>query len=1143
MKKILYVNAGAGSGKTHKLTHLLPELMKDKGVDPSEVIVTTFTKAAAAEIKERAREVLLEQGEVDLATRLDTAAIGTIHAVAEMFIKKYWYAIGMAPDPELLNDTDKAIYTKSSIAHMLQNADYSREREAINKFYETFSPKTKVNNFSVDNPDFWTDYLEKMVGKIAYYDIDEQGLENSQKASKDEVGQVFNIKEALPTNDEYWDLRTSLLDYFQESNKEKPNDKKAKAIKSLKKLPRQYTYASLLTLLSNIKECKNEDLKHDCEQTINIWVQNEAFGQIVCNCIDALFTLANAWREEYERYKRNIGVIDYDDMEKYFLKLLNIDSIAQEIGKNYKLVMVDEFQDCNPIQLRIFDKLSELVGENSPLEQSSVWVGDPKQAIYSFRGSNTNLIERVANHFPEEKEVVDENGLKKKSLESSYRSRKEIIKLVNDTFDKEGLFKGMVRLTSKCKHCDKYINAIEHWQIKDDNKHNPDFRLNIARKVKEIVEEGNYYIVPKGETEPRKLEYKDIAILVRTNENAAELAKEMMCEQIPVSVPEQEITSRIEIQLLLALMELDEPTGRRKDHEWASVLHLWCGVPTEEVLRERINYMEMVDNEEISTPWLEDDSRLDGIKSALEEVKGMAFEKKLQNLILLLGLNDRVKEWGQAEVRKQNMVTLQNAATAFVNRCNRMQITPSIAEFKAYIKETKLDVKKDTDSDTVKVITYHGSKGLEWPMVILCSLNDKCTEDKNVKTKFIGVSECQIESSEDSLLPEYQLVVFPDIFSEHCPSGLIDKIKNNIPRFEQIRQSNISDAKRLLYVGMTRAREYLVSVGQGNVGSGLNWLNEIGIESNGLDIWNVDQEVKFTEIEAIEPKKPKETDKKYKADINRRKKNKTPEELAEDAIKEAAAKELFDKDTQEYERLLDMEAHRHEIPLGKYQLRNTAELKDDGFGQLINSPSKMVDDTIDGNFEINQLAGVHFFPENIGPEEYAHMGTCIHNVFAAFDPSLDDESNTKMAATAIGNHGFKDRIDPSKVINSAKSLYAWLTEKYGKATEVVHEVPFSHQRKDDSIVRGEMDLLWKTADGVVLIDFKNFVAQDSSAYASKTKMDNEKNEEVANPHYVGNYFPQINAYAEALKCNQENIVATLIYYSVIGDVVEIKFNA
>ena len=97
MKNVTYINAGAGSGKTYRLTETLTALIKEKKVKPSEVILTTFTTKAANEFKEKAKAFLYDEGLYDAAIELDHAMIGTVHSVCQRLIGKYWFHLGLSP--------------------------------------------------------------------------------------------------------------------------------------------------------------------------------------------------------------------------------------------------------------------------------------------------------------------------------------------------------------------------------------------------------------------------------------------------------------------------------------------------------------------------------------------------------------------------------------------------------------------------------------------------------------------------------------------------------------------------------------------------------------------------------------------------------------------------------------------------------------------------------------------------------------------------------------------------------------------------------------------------------------------------------------------------------------------------------------
>ena len=123
MKNIQYINAGAGSGKTTRLTEILSEKLGSKEYKPSEVILTTFTELAASEFREKSRERLYNDNHADVAAELDSATIGTVHSVALSFIQKYWYLIGVSPDMKVMSEDDLQVYISESLGDSVEKKD------------------------------------------------------------------------------------------------------------------------------------------------------------------------------------------------------------------------------------------------------------------------------------------------------------------------------------------------------------------------------------------------------------------------------------------------------------------------------------------------------------------------------------------------------------------------------------------------------------------------------------------------------------------------------------------------------------------------------------------------------------------------------------------------------------------------------------------------------------------------------------------------------------------------------------------------------------------------------------------------------------------------------------------------------------
>jgi ATP-dependent exoDNAse (exonuclease V) beta subunit len=147
------------------------------------------------------------------------------------------------------------------------------------------------------------------------------------------------------------------------------------------------------------------------------------------------------------------------------------------------------------------------------------------------------------------------------------------------------------------------------------------------------------------------------------------------------------------------------------------------------------------------------------------------------------------------------------------------------------------------------------------------------------------------------------------------------------------------------------------------------------------------------------------------------------------------------------------------------------------------------------------------------------IGTCIHNIYAAYDAEMDEQRAIAMAQKIIDSLYSSKILNAKDVIGAIRSLYIYLTEKYGAATKIGHEVPFSFVRKNGQLLRGEIDLLWYTQDGIVLVDYKNIEG------------------EKANPEH---YASQMEAYREVIESAGLTCKGIVLFYATLGQIIELK---
>ena len=183
MKNITYISAGAGSGKT---TRIIEELVTAlQKIRPSEVMMTTFTRAAAQEMQERAKKKLLELGKINEANEMGAATIGTIHSVCLRFIRKYWYLIGISPDIQEMDENDFKMYVDLSLFQQVTEADMQMFEEWRKELGLTYYSGSRTKPYV----NYWRDWLRIMVDKMRYYRIED--LKQSCEESKKEIEAVF----------------------------------------------------------------------------------------------------------------------------------------------------------------------------------------------------------------------------------------------------------------------------------------------------------------------------------------------------------------------------------------------------------------------------------------------------------------------------------------------------------------------------------------------------------------------------------------------------------------------------------------------------------------------------------------------------------------------------------------------------------------------------------------------------------------------------------------------------------------------------------------------------------------------------------------------------------------------------------------
>lgn len=1069
MKKILYISAGAGSGKTTKIVNMLVAILKNnQDIKTSDIMMTTFSRAAAFEMRERTRQGLLKEGMTKQASELDAASIGTIHSVCLKFLQKYWYLAGISPDPKQLEEDDFETFADKSINLIVSDSDIQQ--------FEAWRKELDITKglYHEEYTTYWRDMLRKMVEKVRYYNMN--NLSESRKLSVEEIQNCFakhqfSIKEYNKMKDEY------IADNATDTLKGTTNLTK----NATKRLTDINSYDPIESKFEKFPKSSAQCIK-EISRKMELYVKSgliftSSKEKTLLNIVNKLFDILENWRTAFESFKKENHLLDYNDMELMFQDLLSQPEVREEIASQYKLIMVDEYQDCNTIQVNIFDKLSDLVATNSPLENSSIWVGDSKQAIYGFRGSDTELTKSIGDeiHDKENKKV---HGFKTDALKHSFRSRKELVELANAIFlpifsgpeykmPKNEITLDPGRLPGKIPgdDLDKSQKSALHWDF--SKLKSADIPGALARQIKAMVESGTYKVQPKKGGDPRSLQYEDIAVLCRNNYAVSKLANCLLEIGVPVCAPEADIFSRIEVQLMLALLQYAK-TPKYRRHIRLDIIHILKNESTEDILKDYSNYIhtnitiKKVNGREIKVypqDWRSNDQLIQLVEKIAKECYAKNMHDTLATFIDRMRLMDVVNRWGDVDIRKDNITNLLQKAAKYDTHCEQLEQKDdqqNFSKFSQYLIESDNKTETNLDRQAVKVITYHKSKGLDWPMVILNELGNKNLEDTKIaEREFSGVRE---QKKTDG---SYWLRVFPSM------GKILDKDAAEILSQEQYFQNSkirlLKEEARLFYVGVTRARDILVFVTE-KTNDWMENILQLGAGNNGLTCSDLISKLKDESynLNAVNDTKPV-TD-YQEIDIQKLESNFTPQPY------------------------------------------------------LLN-PSKVKTGTAPYTTQIQDVPNAAFTVNKTDDIKMNTIGTCIHNIYAAYNPEKGKDAAIQMAENIIKAYGLDAVLNASPVINSIKLLYEELKKNFGESKSIKHEVPFTLLMEDDQLLHGEIDLLWETKDGVVLVDFKNIES------------------DTPNPEH---YFSQMSAYEKAITKANLNCCAIVLYYANQGKMVTLK---
>ncbi len=779
--KLTIIPAGAGSGKTYTIQKTLAQWVVDGQVRPDRIVAVTFTEAAAAEMRERIKQELSQQNRIEDALLLEQSYITTIHSFGLRVLKEFAFDCGISPSPRLLNQdeeaslmrraltiTDQADAVMDNLSGFGYGYDFSSGkgaeelfRDAILKLIATLRSIGKMT------PDYTLlPHAETLVEELYGPTEDAEHLENRLHAAVVELLKQFPGDMSIDYGSSDTAFRALRQDY-----------------RALKKAQDRTALACDWKLWQQLRKLR----------TIAIPPEYEIVAQKVIDAADALplhpGPLADALAhlrallgssqdalDIHGQKKRESSLLDYTDMLAMSYRLFAENGAVRTLFKNrIDCLIIDEFQDTNPLQ---FSLLWQFYAMGVPV----LVVGDLKQAIMGFQNADSRLLEALQTLYPQECQPLTAN----------WRSTPALMKWINAMGS--GLF-GLQYTPLRAKA--DYPSTISSLEIILFNKR-PKKTIHqvheTALRIKELLSNESELIHDRKTGQQRPVCGGDIAVLCPTNARLELFATELRLLGIATRIAQGGwFESRIIQLLYYALSYVADPDDRH------AALYLRVTELGNHSLESALK--QMVNGQ------LPEDPVITTLQLISEEQVDRGVTTLLGNIINKLSLYERIENWPDGKQARANLMRLQQEAHIFQESepvalsCVGFfgsGVKTFLAWLKALVALEENNGQPDAkvnDANAVELVTWHRSKGREWPIVVVASL----------------------EKSVAARLPSYD-VVYHDFDNLNI---ILDQAKIEISPAFAAPEVNDSFSKRLLpeaytsayrlqYVALTRAREKLI---------------------------------------------------------------------------------------------------------------------------------------------------------------------------------------------------------------------------------------------------------------------------------------------------------------------------------------------
>jgi ATP-dependent helicase/nuclease subunit A len=763
----LLVSAAAGSGKTAVLVErIITRLIE--GEDPlnvDQLLVVTFTEAAAAEMKERIRgaiEKKLEEEPENIhlqrqATLIHHARITTIHSFCLSVVRDYFHTIDLEPGFRTMEEGERKLLMQEVMEELLEE-EYRKGEASFTDFVEmaaTGRDDRKVEElilnlyeFSRSNPDPETWLCDSIQ---SYEEAENQpwdslpfvklALEQTWASLEDLEQSLVYAKSVCEDTDGPAAYEAAIVSDIERI-------RKLRKAESFQKLQEALSGLSFDRLATNRDQSVSEEkiqtvksLRDQVKKELTS-IRDQFFYEIVEELrgdlrrakpfVQELVRLTVAFGQAFEAKKQSQGVIDFGDMEQYALRILRKEEIAEEYRNKYEEIMIDEYQDSNLIQETLLTQISRV----NRGKYNVFMVGDVKQSIYRFRLSRPEL-------FMEKYETygIEADGPKRRiDLHKNFRSRREVLDAVNYLF-----YQIMTKALGRVEYDEQaalYVGArfeekpgfdTEVLLIEEgDSLESKELEARaVAARIKEL--KAGMVIFDKESGTCRSVAYRDIVILLRSLKGWTDIFSNVLNEEgIPTFCGTKEgYFQTREISLLLDYLKILD--NEKQDLPLTAVLaSCFGGLTSEELARIRCAYPQgpfyqaaMDYARERKDPKL--CAFFAQVHAFRKQVPYTAIHELLETIVSVTGYRDYVLALPGGVQRRANLDMLIEKAKAYESTSYKglFHFLRYVEQLRKYQVDYGEANTSDEMGDAVRLMSIHKSKGLEFPVVIVAGMGKR----------------------------------------------------------------------------------------------------------------------------------------------------------------------------------------------------------------------------------------------------------------------------------------------------------------------------------------------------------------------------------------------------------------------------------